>query len=172
MERFPQTLLEAIRYFADADRAHAFMVGLCFPNGVACPRQGCGSASVQFIATRKLWRCKECKKQFSTKVGTIFEDSPLGLDKWLPTVWLLAANRNGISSCELARDLGVTQKSAWFMLHRVRLAMQTESFDKRLSGYVETDETFIGGRRRRGNNQACSAGKVRGLKTAKRSLRG
>lgn len=143
--KFPQTLLEAIRYFGDADRAHEFMLKIRFPNGVACPRMGCGNADVQFIATRKIWRCKECKRQFSVKVGTIFEDSPIGLDKWLPTVWLLASNKNGISSLELHRALGVTQKTAWFMLHRVRLAMQTGTFEK-LAGKVEVDETYVGGR--------------------------
>ncbi len=100
-----------------------------------------------FLSTRGIWKCKGCEKQFSVKLGTIFEDSPLGLDKWLPAVWLTANSKNGISSHELGRALGVTQKSAWFMLHRIRLAMQTGSFDK-LNGEVEVDETYIGGKAR------------------------
>jgi transposase-like protein len=100
-----------------------------------------------YISTRRLWKCKGCKKQFSVKLGTIFEDSPLGLDKWLPAVWLIANSKNGISSHELGRALGVTQKSAWFMLHRIRLAMQTGTFSK-LDGAVEVDETYIGGKAR------------------------
>jgi transposase-like protein len=146
---FPTTLQEAIVYFADPDRAQDFMVSLRWPNGVACPRQGCGNANVQYISTRKIWRCKECKKQFSVKVNSIFEDSPIPLSKWLPAVWLLAACKNGISSYELSKDLGVTQRTAWFMLHRIRLAMQTKSFEK-IAGPVEVDETYVGGRVRHG----------------------
>jgi transposase-like protein len=116
---------------------------LRFPNGVACPRMGCGSANVGYISTRRMWQCKDCKKQSSVKVGTIFEDSPIGFDKWLPAMWMLAGDRNGISSCELARAIGVTQKTAWFMLHRIRLAMQDKSGSK-LGGTVEVDETMIG----------------------------
>jgi transposase-like protein len=97
-----------------------------------------------FLKTRRIWKCRVCRKQFSVKLGTIFEDSPLGLDKWLPAIWMLANSKNGISSYEVARGLGVTQKTAWFMLGRIRLAMQTKSF-KKLSGSVEADETFIGG---------------------------
>ena len=143
----PRTLLEAITYFSDPDRAREFVVALRWPNGIACPRMGCGNANVQWISTRKLWRCKECKRQFTAKVGMVFEDSPIGFDKWLPAVWLLSSNRNGISSCELARALNVTQKTAWFMLHRLRLAMQTETFE-RMAGPVEADETYIGGKTR------------------------
>jgi hypothetical protein len=108
---------------------------------------GCGSADVHFIATRRTWRCNECRRQFSTKVGTIFEDSPLGYDKWLPAVWLITNAKNGISSCEIARGLGVTQKTAWFMLHRIRAAMQSGTFE-RLAGPVEADETYVGGKAR------------------------
>jgi transposase-like protein len=139
----PRTLQEAITYFADSDRAREFVVALRWPNGVACPRYGCGSAYVQWIGTRKLWRCKECKRQFTAKVGTVFEDSPIGFEKWLPAFWLLSSAKNGISSYELHRALGVTQKTAWFMLHRIRLAMKTKTFE-RLHGEVEADETFIG----------------------------
>jgi transposase-like protein len=142
--RLPRTLLEAVRYFADADTCRDFMVELRWPNGVACPT--CGRTDVRFIATRKLWECKDKhpRKQFSIKVGTIFEDSPLGMDKWLPVVWLIANCKNGVSSYEVARDLGVTQKTAWFMLQRVRVAMETGTFQK-IAGEVEVDETFIGG---------------------------
>lgn len=141
----PKTLLEAIRYFSDLDVCTEFVAKLRWPNGPHCPR--CGSVEYSYLTTRRLWKCKDCKKQYSVKVGTIFEDSALGFDKWLPAVWLVANSKNGISSHELARSLGVTQKSAWFMLHRIRFAMQTGSFDK-LSGEVEADETYIGGKAR------------------------
>ncbi|MEO8450029.1 MAG: IS1595 family transposase [Gemmatimonadota bacterium] len=139
----PKTLSEAIRYFAHKEHAFAFVVQLRWPNGVACPH--CQSDQVSFLSTRHIFKCKECRKQFSVKVGTIFEDSALGLDKWLPALWMLANCKNGISSYELHRALGVTQKTAWFMLHRIRLAMQTKTFQK-FSGHVEADETFVGGK--------------------------
>lgn len=144
----PTTLIEAIRYFSDAQICHDFMTTLRWPDGVVkCPR--CQAEKIGFIATRRMWQCKGCKKQFSIKVGTIFEDSPLGMDKWLPAVWLIANCKNGVSSHELARSLGVTQKSAWFMLHRIRLAMQAGSFEgDYLRGETEADETFIGGKAR------------------------
>ncbi len=148
----PKTLLEAVTFFADEDRAHKFAVEQRWPYGVACPRPGCGVANPQYIATRKLWRCKECKRQFTVRVGTIFEDSPLPFSKWLPAVWFLTNTKNGTSSCELARALGVTQKTAWFMLHRVREAMGTGEYAEKLSGYVEADETYIGGKAK--NKQA------------------
>lgn len=139
----PQTLMEAVRYFSDADRTLATMVSLRWPNGVFCPT--CGRTDVRFIATRKLWECKEKhpRKQFSAKVGTIFEDSPLPLDKWFVAVWSIANCKNGISSYELGRAIGVTQKSAWHMLHRIRLAMEVGGFDK-FTGPSEADETYIG----------------------------
>jgi transposase-like protein len=143
----PTTLVEAIRYFSDANRAHAFVASLRFPNGLACPRTGCGSANVGTIATRRMIQCRECKKQSSLKVGTIFEDSPVGFDKWLPAMWMLAGDRNGVSSYELSRSIGVTQKTAWFMLHRIRLAMRERNLSP-LTGEVEADETFVGGKQR------------------------
>jgi transposase-like protein len=143
--KLPTNLLEAVRYFSDKTVATDFLAKLRWPNGPMCPR--CGSLDHSYISTRQVWKCKACKKQYSVKVGTIFEDSPLGLAKWLPAVWLIANSKNGISSHELGRALGTTQKSAWFMLHRIRLAMQTGSFDK-LSGPVEVDESFIGGKAR------------------------
>ena len=147
-ERFPRTLVEAVRYFSDPQVCHDFVTALRWPNGVTCPREGCGSTSVQFISTRRIWRCKECKRQFSVKVGTIFEDSPIGLDTWLPALWLITSSKKGISSYQMARSLGVTQKTAWFMDHRLRLAMRTESFNRPFDGEVEADETFIGGKER------------------------
>jgi transposase-like protein len=139
----PATLQQTILHFSDPDTCHEFMVKMRWPDGVSCPC--CGSGNVGFVATRRIWNCKGCKKQFSTKVGTIFEDSPLPLSTWLPAVWLLVNAKNGISSCELAKDLKVTQKSAWFMLHRIRYALEQGSFEKQ-SGEVEADETFIGGK--------------------------
>lgn len=146
--KVPKTLLEAVRYFADPDNCLNFLALLRWPDGVAvCPR--CGSKESYFLATRRLWKCKnsECAKQYTVKLGTIFEDSPIGLEKWLPAVWLIANCKNGASSWELHRALGITQKSAWFVLHRIRLAMQTGSFGK-LSGEIEADESFIGGKAR------------------------
>jgi transposase-like protein len=147
MDREPTTLLEAIAYFSDPKVCLDFMVGMRWPDGVVCPT--CGSREVTFLASRSLFQCrhKHPRRQFSVKVGTIFEDSPIGLDKWLPAIWMIANDKNGISSYELHRSLGVTQKTAWFMLHRIRLAMQAESFEK-FSGEVEVDETFIGGKAR------------------------
>jgi transposase-like protein len=143
----PQTLLQAVQHFANPDAALAFMVSLRWPDGVVCPH--CTGLEVTFMQKRRVWQCKAkaCRKQFSAKVGTIFEDSPITLDKWLPAVWMIANDKNGISSYELHRALGVTQKTAWFMLHRIRLAMQTKAFGK-FGGDVEADETFIGGRSR------------------------
>ena len=145
---FPQTLQEAIKHFASDDAALDFMVRLRWPNGsVVCPR--CESKNVHFLKSRKIWECRACKvkKQFSAKVGTIFEDSPIGLDKWFCALWLLVNAKNGISSYEIHRSLGVTQKTAWFMLQRIRLAMQSGTFRK-MSGRVEADETYIGAKAR------------------------
>lgn len=144
MENLPQTLLNAVRYFADPDVCHRYMTRIKWPGGViTCPM--CGGDRIGEIATRKMLRCKDCRKQFSFKVGTLFEDSPLGLDKWFVAVWSVANCKNGISSCELGRALGVSQKTAWFMLHRIREAMKTGTFRK-LDGTVEADETFVGGK--------------------------
>ena len=131
---FPKTLQEAIKFFADPDTCVTFMAQLRWPEGVTCPN--CGGKAVSYLSTRRTWKCmnRECHKQFSVKVGTIFvgtifEDSPLGLDKWLPAFWLMVNAKNGISSCELARSLDVTQKTAWFMLHRIRYAIKQGSFE-------------------------------------------
>jgi hypothetical protein len=143
-----KTLQQAIVFFSDPDNCIAYLSARRWPDGtVLCPN--CGSDKVTFMASRRVWQCKarHPKAQFSIKVGTIFEDSPLGLDKWLPAAWMIANCKNGISSYEIARGLGVTQKTAWFMLHRVRLAMQGSDGGK-LNGEVEVDETFIGGKAR------------------------
>ncbi len=142
---FPKTLLEATRKFADPEVGWQFAVALRWPEGVVCPF--CSSRSHSFLSTRKTWQCKGCKKQFSVKKGSIFEDSPINLDKWLVAMWLLANAKNGISSCELHRSIGVTQKTAWFMLHRLRYALQNGSMEK-LGDHVEVDETYIGGKAR------------------------
>jgi transposase-like protein len=144
----PKTLLEAVAYFADADNCLNYLVARRWPHGVVCPT--CGSKNIGFIASRRMFQCKtrHPKAQFSVKLGTIFEESPLGLEKWLPAMWMIASDRNGISSWELHRALGVTQKTAWFMLHRIRLAMQDETTGGKLSGEVEIDETFIGAKSR------------------------
>jgi transposase-like protein len=142
----PESLVDAIRYFSDPDICLGFMAHLRWPDGkVTCPT--CGSEDVRFISTRRLWECKNKhpRKQFSIKVGTIFEDSPIGLDKWLAAIWLIANDKNGVSSYELHRAINVTQKTAWFMLHRIRMAMRDENFDP-LSGEVEVDETYVGGK--------------------------
>jgi transposase-like protein len=144
----PKTLQAAILYFSDFDRCRQFLMDLRWPDGkVTCPQ--CGSDHVVYLENARVWKCygKHLKPKFSLKTGTIFEDSPLGLDKWLAAMWLIVNCKNGISSMEIGRDLGITQKSAWFMAHRIRLALHAGSFDK-LSGEVEADETFIGGKAR------------------------
>jgi transposase-like protein len=144
----PRTLQQAILYFADYDRCRDFLMDLRWPDGrVACPK--CGSEHVVYLSKARAWKCygKHSAPKFTLKTGTIFEDSPLGLDKWLAALWLLVNAKNGISSCEIARAIGITQKSAWFMAHRLRFALHHGSFDK-LTGEVEVDETFIGGKAR------------------------
>ena len=142
----PDTLRDAIIWFADFDHCRQYMMLLRWPDGkVKCPR--CGSEHLFYISKERVWKCygKHDHAKFSLKTGTIFEDSPIALEKWLPAAWLAINCKNGISSYELHRDLKVTQKSAWFMLHRIRLAMQSGTFNK-LSGEVEADETFVGGK--------------------------
>jgi len=148
LEKLPTTLTEAIRYFADPKVCLEFMATLRWPTGVICPR--CGSKDVRFLGTRGIWECKakHPKRQFSVKVGTLMEDSALPLDKWLIAMWMEANSKNSISSYEVASTLGITQKSAWFMQQRIRLAMQSGSFQKPLRGEIEVDETFIGGKAR------------------------
>ena len=147
----PKTLQQAILYFSDPDNCLEYIKIRRWPNGVICPT--CGRTDVSFLAKQRKWQCKSAhtQRQFSVKVGTIFEDSPLGLDKWLVAVWMITNCKNGVSSYEIHRAIHVTQKTAWFMLQRVRLAMQTGSFAKKMGGeggHIEADETFIGGKAR------------------------
>lgn len=148
MKKTPKTLQQAIQYFGDYGNCRRFMIAIRWPDGnVRCPY--CGSEKVTYLEKARLYRCygDHPKQKFSLKIGTIFEDSPIALEKWLPAVWLLVNCKNGVSSYEVHRALGVTQKSAWFMLHRIRLAVQSQSFVK-IGGKgseVEVDETFIGG---------------------------
>jgi transposase-like protein len=152
MNPLPKTLLEAVKFFATRANCRDYMVSRRWPNGVVCP--SCGSDAVYFDSSRDGWECKtrHPKRKFTLKTGTIFEDSPLGLDKWLPAVWMIANCKNGVSSWELHRAIGVTQKTAWFMLQRIRLAMQDDqNGGGKLGGEVEVDETFIGGKARNMN---------------------
>ena len=144
----PRTLLDAVRFFASPDNCREYLAARRWPNGVTCP--SCGSKAVYFDKGRNGWECKtrHSQRKFTLKTGTIFEDSPLGFDKWLPAVWMIANCKNGVSSWELHRAIGVTQKTAWFMLQRIRLAMQDEDSGGMLGGEVEVDETFIGGKAR------------------------
>lgn len=142
----PTTLIEAIKYFADEDVCIRTLSAIRWPDGViGCP--SCGNTEHYYLAARKIWKCKACARQFSIKVGTIFEDSPVKLSKWLPAMWMICGAKNGVSSYEIHRALGVTQKTAWFMLHRIRLAMKAGSITK-LGDDVEADETYIGGKAR------------------------
>ncbi len=144
----PKTLQDAILYFAGADNCLNYLVARRWPNGVVCPR--CGSRDVGFVASRRIWQCKtrHDHAQFSIKTGTIFEDSPITLDKWLLAMWMMANCKNGVSSYEISRATGISQKSTWFMLQRIRLAMQDDLTGGNLGGEVEVDETFIGGKAR------------------------
>jgi transposase-like protein len=148
-EMKPTTLQEAIRHYADEQVCIDTVARLRWPNGVECP--ACGHKEHYYLTTQKRWKCKECYKQFTVKLGTIFEDSPIKLDKWLAALWMLVNCKNGVSSYEIAKAIGITQKSAWFVLHRLRFALQTGSLAK-LGGPdsapVEVDETFIGGKAR------------------------
>ncbi|HKI00013.1 MAG TPA: IS1595 family transposase [Candidatus Sulfotelmatobacter sp.] len=148
MSQEPKSLQEAIVYFSNPDNCIDYIAVRRWPNGVVCP--GCGATKVSFNAKRRTWKCgsHHPKREFSVKVGTIYEDSPIPLDKWLTATWMLTNCKNGVSSYEIARDVKVTQKSAWFMLQRIRLAMQDELFGSKLNGEVEVDETFIGGKAR------------------------
>src|SRR5689334_20944954 len=148
MKDAPRTLQEAILHFSDFENCRRFMIEIRWPNGIVkCPR--CGSEKVSWLAKARVWKCyaKHDRPTFTLKTGTIFEDSPIPLEKWLPAVWLIVTCKNGISSYEIARGLGISQKSAWHMAHRIRFALHSGSFDK-LSGEIEADETFIGGKAR------------------------
>lgn len=147
----PKTLQQAIQFFSDFENCRQFMISVRWEDGIVrCP--ACNSDKVTYLAKAKVYRCygNHPRQKFSLKVGTIFEDSPLPLEKWLPAVWLLVSAKTGVSSYEIHRALGVSQKSAWFMMHRIRLAMQSNSLVKLggEGGIVEADETFIGGKAR------------------------
>ena len=149
MGREPKTLQEAIIYFSNPVNCRKYVVERRWPNGVTCPR--CESNKVRFSEKHNRWQCgsHHAQRQFTVKTGTIFEDSPLGLDKWLCTMWLVVNCKNGVSSYEIHRALGITQKTAWFMDHRIRLALSMGSLENdKFSGEVEVDETFIGGKAR------------------------
>jgi transposase-like protein len=146
MDAQVKTLQQAIRYFSNEDVCIDTVANLRWPDGIPrCPK--CVGTEHYYLKTQKRWKCRKCGRQFSVKVGTIFEDSPIPLDKWLTALWMLVNCKNGVSSYEIARDLGITQKSAWFVLHRLRLALKDRSFTKigGDSGPVEVDETFVGG---------------------------
>lgn len=167
----PKTLLEAIRYFSDLDVTTQYVASIRWPDGFVCP--SCGEKKHSYLTTRRLWKCKGCKKQTSVKKGTVFEDSPIPLTKWLPALWLLVNCKNGISSYEVARDLGISQKAAWFVLQRLRLAMQRGTFEKyseKFDGAVEVDETYIGGRAR--YRSAVESGERKGPRTGKTAVVG
>lgn len=171
MNDVAQSLQDAILYFSEFDNCRKFMLELRWPTGVVtCPR--CGSENVGWLEKARVWKCytKHEKPTFTLKTGTIFEDSPIPLEKWLPAAWLVINCKNGISSYELSRALMVTQKSAWFMLHRVRLAMQSGSFSKKLSGQVEADESFIGGKGGFMNNAARARRIARGYSPLKATV--
>lgn len=169
----PQTLMDAIKFFAKPGVALEFMAKMRWPNGPFC--ESCGEMEPMFLKSVERWKCRGCRKQFSLKRGTIMEDSPLPLDKWLCAIWMIANCRNGVSSYEIARALGITQKSAWFMLHRIRLAMEAGTIAK-AKGTVEMDEAFMGpkvGRmnrksRRRAGPQRSSQGKTAVIAIAER----
>jgi transposase-like protein len=140
----PKTLQQAIKHFSDEQVCIDTVAAMRWPEGPVCP--ACGHKEHYYLKTQKRWKCKDCNKQFSVKLGSIFEDSPIGLDKWLCALWMIANCKNGVSSYEIHRAIGVTQKSAWFMLHRIRLAMKSGSVEKlgNTGGAIETDETFVG----------------------------
>ncbi len=148
MQSQPKTLQEVIRYYSEPETCIQTVAAARWPSGVACP--ACEGKNHYYLKTRRIWKCKDCGRQFSVKLGTIFEDSPVPLDKWLTAMWLLASCKNGISSYEVGRAVGVTQRSAWFMMHRIRSAVQESSIVKLGSSGspVEVDETFIGGKAR------------------------
>jgi transposase-like protein len=156
--RVPDNLMDAMQYFSDPSICVRFMAQLRWQDGPVCPK--CESKRLSFLSTRLMWKCLDCQKQFSVKVGTIFEDSAIGLDKWLCAMWMVANCKNGISSYEIKRDLKVAQRSAWFMLHRIRYAMRTGTF-KKLSGEVEIDESFIS-QKARNMHRGVKARRIRG----------
>jgi transposase-like protein len=170
--KWPTSLVEAVRYFSDPKRCQDFLISMRWPDGVVCP--SCGSRELSYLSTRRLWKCKtkHAQQQFSIKKGSIFEDSPLGLDKWLVAMWLIVSCKNGVSSYELARAVKVTQQTAWFVLHRIRTAMHRGTFEK-FGGEVEADETFIGAKARnmhRGKWSKIREARAKGRSNAGRAV--
>ncbi len=159
--KYPETLIEAVKYFSDFDTCHDTLIAHRWPDGVHCVH--CDSGKVTYLPTRRKFQCRDCRKSFSVRYNTVFEDSPLGLDKWLVALWVIVSAKNGVSSYEISRALGITQKSAWFMMHRLRLVLQDEYDGGKLSGEVEVDESYIGGKARnmhKGKRKAKGTGMV------------
>ena len=165
--RTPKTLQEAVVYYSDIENCVQLMIRLRWADGVICPR--CQSKEVTRIKMHPLWQCRSCRKQFTPKVGTIMEDSPIGLDKWLMAIWMLTNCKNGVSSMEIHRAIGVTQKTAWFMLHRIRYALNNGTIEK-MTGIVEADETYIGGKEI--NKHKCKRIKAGGGTVGKAAVMG
>ncbi len=164
MKKTPKTLLDIIRYFSDEKVCVTFLEKLRWDLGIPCCMK-CGSTAITRMRNRPIYQCKEkgCRYQFGIRMGTVMENSPIPLSKWLPCFWMICNDKNGISSYEVARGLGVTQKSAWFMLHRVREAMQ-DGFFAQLSGEVEIDETYVGGK---GKNKSYARGLASGIQAGR-----
>jgi transposase-like protein len=164
----PQTLQEAIKYFSDEQQCIDFVTDMRWPDGVKCAH--CGHDRVGWLSNQKRWKCKNknCRKQFSVKTGTIMEDSPLKLEKWLAAIWMIVNCKNGISSYEIHRELGVTQKTGWFLLQRIRLAMQHGSLEK-FSDEVEVDETYVG-QKARNMHASKKAEKIQGTGTSGKTI--
>jgi len=156
----PTTLQEAVVYFSNYENCHAYLVSRRWPNGVVCPR--CGGSSILYQSKYRRFQCgaSHDRRQFTLKTGTIFEESPIGLDKWLTALWQIVNCKNGISSYEVHRALGITQKTAWFMDHRIRFALGIGPGEK-MSGHVEADETFIG-QKARNMHKSVRAVKITG----------
>ncbi len=172
----PKTFLEAIQYFSDEQTCIDELARLRWPEGSQCP--ACSAKEPYYLKTQKRWKCRDCRRQFSVKLGTIFEDSPIPLQKWMPAVWLLTNCKNGVSSWEIHRDLGVTQKSAWFMLHRIRLGMKEDYGHgpmNKIGGpesEVEVDETFVGGQKKNMHRDRAVRYETRGGASGKTVVQG
>jgi transposase-like protein len=173
--QFPKSLLQATRYFADPDVCVDFVASMRWPDGVQCPH--CDGKRVSYLSSRRIWKCmaKDCHKQFSVKTGSVFEDSAIPLDKWLTAVWLVVNCKNGISSYEIMRGLKVTQKSAWFMLHRIRLALKVDhkhTMGSHWGNPIEIDETFISGKPKNMHRKRARALEAFGLTDRKAIVMG
>lgn len=163
-----ETLIQMVSAFPDEQTAIKHFAAIRWKDGAFCPN--CGSTKVYHFSDRRTHKCGDCRKRFSIKVGTIFEDSKIGLRQWMMAIWLITSHKEGIASTQLAKDIGVTQKTAWFMLHRLRYAAQTKSFNRPLESEVEADETFVGGKERNKYRSQRTGGKQGGA--GKVSVRG